>query len=72
MNKGYEIVQLNNDRTSEALIIHCPVGNCPNVICNDQLCNVPIGICTCPPPAPDSGCHLAICGLEMNKNPGNR
>ncbi|KGI36862.1 hypothetical protein [Clostridium tetani] len=72
MNKGYEVVQLNTNEDFESADIICPDKVCPDGICSDLFCNIPIGICTCPPPPPDSGCPLAICGPEIAKNPGNR
>ncbi|BDR77056.1 hypothetical protein [Clostridium tetani] len=77
MSKGYEIVTLGIGENLE-IFDACPEFNndCPKNLCpgqgSDILCNVPIGICSCPPPPPDSGCPLAICGPEMAKNPGNR
>ncbi|KGI36860.1 hypothetical protein [Clostridium tetani] len=73
MSKSYEIVQLDTDQNLKEFDINgfCPNQYCPNAVCPPvNPCS--IGICTCPPPPPDSGCPLAICGPEMAKNPGNR
>ncbi|KGI36861.1 hypothetical protein [Clostridium tetani] len=77
MSKGYEIIQLNSNQSPEVIEINpvCPNGSCPNGWCASivAFCDgIPIGICTCPPPPPDSGCPLEICGPEIAKNPGNR